>query len=138
MNPTHFLIGLLAVVSVAGSLAFAALLTQPRGPTQLGDATPAAAPAGQPDEATILARVEALRQRLISDPDDGEGWKLLGRSMLALQRYGDAVTAYSRAAQLLPNDAEVRGALLQLEERARESKAHDRPDAPSGGAGPLR
>jgi cytochrome c-type biogenesis protein CcmH len=115
MTPTHFLIVLLAVVSVAGSLAFAALLTRPQAPAQ----------AGMPDEATILARVETLRERLLADPDDGEGWKLLGRSLFVLGRYSESVMAYSRAAQLLPSDPDVRGALLQLEEKARESNAHE-------------
>ncbi len=130
MNPTHFLIALLAVVSVAGSLAFAALLTRPEAPRAVPPMSqaPGAAPTGQmPDQATILARVEALRDRLIADPDDGEGWKMLGRSMMSLGRFRDAVTAYSRAAQLLPSDPEVRGALLQLEEKARESRAHEQP-----------
>jgi cytochrome c-type biogenesis protein CcmH/NrfG len=54
---------------------------------------------------------------------------MLGRSLFALGRYGESVTAYSRAAQLLPNDPDVRGALLQLEEKARESRAHDQPGA---------
>lgn len=126
MNPTHFLIALLAVVSVAGSLAFAALLTRPQAPPMLPGTGAPSAGTQMPDEATIRARVETLRQRLIADPDDGEGWKMLGRSMMALKRWGDAVTAYSRASQLLPNDPEVRGALLQLEEKANESRAHER------------
>jgi cytochrome c-type biogenesis protein CcmH len=125
MTPTHFLIVLLAVVSVAGSLAFAALLTRPQAPALAPPATGAPPQAGMPDEATILARVETLRERLLADPDDGEGWKLLGRSLFVLGRYSESVMAYSRAAQLLPSDPDVRGALLQLEEKARESNAHE-------------
>ncbi|MEQ9640271.1 MAG: tetratricopeptide repeat protein [Alphaproteobacteria bacterium] len=133
MNPIHFLIALLAVVSVTGSLAFAALLTRPEAPAMMAPGAPPMSPGApsttgqRPDQATIVARVEALRERLVADPDDGEGWKMLGRSMMSLGRFGDAVTAYSRAAQLLPSDPEVRGALLQLEEKARESRAHEQP-----------
>lgn len=131
MNANHFLIGLLAVVSVAGSLAAAALLTRPAGfpiaPAATPTAPAATAPAGnaRPTQAEIEARVEALRQRLLADPDDGEGWKMLGRSMMAMGRLIEAVAAYSRAAQIMPNDAEVRGALIQLQNMARERGAHD-------------
>lgn len=131
MNATHFLIGLLAVVSVAGSLAAAALLTRPAGGPVLPAALPAApaatAPAndGRPTQAEIEARIEALRQRLLENPDDGEGWKMLGRSLMVMGRLIEAVAAYSRAAQIMPNDAEVRGALIQLQNMARERGAHD-------------
>lgn len=131
MNANHFLIGLLAIVSVAGSMAAAALLTRPGGMSMapaMTSATPAAtAPSSdaRPSAAEIEARVEALRQRLLDDPDDGEGWKMLGRSMMAMGRLTEAVAAYSRASQLMPNDAEVRGALTQLQNLARERGAHD-------------
>ncbi len=131
MNANNFLIGLLAVVSVAGSLAAAALLTRPTSFPITPAATPATpaatAPANntRPTQAEIEARVEALRQRLLADPDDGEGWKMLGRSMMAMGRLTEAVAAYSRASQIMPNDAEVRGALMQLQNMARERGAHD-------------
>ena len=128
MNANHFLIGLLAVVSVAGSLAAAALLTRPAGAPVMPAVAPAApAPAAdaRPTAAEIEARVEALRQRLLENPDDGEGWKMLGRSMMAMGRLTEAVAAYSRASQIMPNDAEVRGALMQLQNLARERGAHD-------------
>ena len=128
MNANHFLIGLLAVVSVAGSLAAAALLTRPPGAPVMPAVAPAApAPAAdaRPTAAEIEARVEALRQRLLENPDDGEGWKMLGRSMMAMGRLTEAVAAYSRASQIMPNDAEVRGALMQLQNLARERGAHD-------------
>src|SRR5690606_27828736 len=119
----RFLIVLLAAVSVTASMAGAALLTRPAGlvPAAGLAAAGEARQADMPDPATVLARVEALRERLTADPDDGEGWKLLGRSMIALGRLGEAVAAYSRASQLLPNDPEVRGALLRLEEIARQA-----------------
>lgn len=44
--------------------------------------------------------MESLRQRLASNPDDLNGWKMLARSQMTLQRFGDAVTSYERVMEL--------------------------------------
>jgi cytochrome c-type biogenesis protein CcmH/NrfG len=62
----------------------------------------------------VMQMVAQLEKRLQENPQDGEGWKRLGRSYMVLGRNGDAVSAYSQAAELLPNDADVRQALQQL------------------------
>ena len=80
---------------------------------------------GQPDRATIERRVAELQDRLDAEPDDLDGWKMLGRSLIALERYMEATGAWSQAAQLAPSDPEVRGALATLEDVARRSRAHD-------------
>ena len=41
--------------------------------------------------------VAKLETRLKTQPDDAQGWAMLGRSYVALQRYGDAAKAYARA-----------------------------------------
>lgn len=125
MSPTNFLIGLLAVVSVAASLAMAALLSAAQRPPPALPAVAAAPAAGEPDRATILARVTALQERLEREPDDFDGWSMLGRSLVGLGRYAEAVGAYSHAAELRPSDPGVRAALRQLDEVARERGAHD-------------
>lgn len=51
----------------------------------------------QPD---IGAMVESLAARLERQPDDVNGWKMLGRSYMTLQRFPDAVDAYQRAVEL--------------------------------------
>ena len=51
--------------------------------------------------------VERLAARLESDPDDLEGWLLLGRSHLVLQRYPEAADAFRRAAALSGGDPEI-------------------------------
>ncbi|MGE4088405.1 MAG: tetratricopeptide repeat protein [Immundisolibacter sp.] len=48
-----------------------------------------------------------LVERLKREPHDARGWVMLARSYTALGRYRDAVTAYGRAAELLPGDAGV-------------------------------
>ncbi|MGO9932970.1 MAG: tetratricopeptide repeat protein [Steroidobacteraceae bacterium] len=61
----------------------------------------AAAP--KPD---ILAMVAKLEKRLQDQPDDLQGWLMLGRSYEVLQRLDDAVTAYDHAHRL-GNSAEA-------------------------------
>ena len=51
--------------------------------------------------------VERLAARLESEPDDLEGWLLLGRSHLVLQRFPEAADAFRRAAALAGGDPEI-------------------------------
>ena len=55
----------------------------------------------------VEAMVGRLAARLDRNPDDGNGWALLGRSYVALQRYPEAAEAYARAAALLKDDADL-------------------------------
>lgn len=44
--------------------------------------------------------MESLRQRLASNPDDLNGWTMLARSQMTLQRYAEAVSSYERVMEL--------------------------------------
>jgi len=165
VSAIQFLIGLLAVVSVVASLAFAALWSglnrpaplpipsaaQARPPQAQAPAAaqqaaaaqpqqsraPAAATGAPPDRETIVGRVEALQKRLEEQPDDFDGWVMLGRSFVSLGLFLDAAGAYSQAAELRPSDPGVRVALQQLEEVARQSGVHEKTrseQAPAGTA----
>ncbi len=61
------------------------------------DAKSGAQQDGLPDMEAVLA---SLSQRLDENPDDINGWKMLARSYMTLQRYNDAVTAYERIMEL--------------------------------------
>lgn len=50
----------------------------------------------------IQAMTDKLAERLQSNPDDGEGWLMLGRSYTTLGRYPEAAAAFGRATTLLP------------------------------------
>ena len=47
--------------------------------------------------------VVQLQQRMNENPDDPEGWLILGRSLKAMQRYAEAETALANANRLLPD-----------------------------------
>lgn len=66
------------------------------------------------DAAQIQAMVAALAERLKASPADAEGWLMLGRSYTALGRYQDAATAFARAKDLLPGNADVLADLADL------------------------
>lgn len=53
----------------------------------------------------ITQMTEKLAERLRAQPDDAEGWSMLGRSSMALGRHAEALQAYDRLRQLRPDDA---------------------------------
>lgn len=55
----------------------------------------------------IKEMVQRLAERLQSNPQDGEGWLMLGRSYSVLGRYPEAAAAFGRAIGLLPPDANL-------------------------------
>jgi len=54
---------------------------------------------GQMDEL-----VAALQQRMTENPEDPEGWLILGRSLKSMQRYAEAETALTNANRMIPNN----------------------------------
>jgi cytochrome c-type biogenesis protein CcmH len=62
-------------------------------------------------EAVTAAQVEAMVGRLAArmreNPDDVEGWKMLGRSYSVLGRFAEAADAYAKAAVRAPRDAQL-------------------------------
>lgn len=57
--------------------------------------------------ATLDDAVAQLEAELQKQPNEPEGWRLLGKSYAALQRFDDAQKAFERAVQLLPTDADL-------------------------------
>ena len=66
----------------------------------------------QPAVEEMVAR---LAERLASEPDSSEGWLLLGRSYMALERYAEATDAYATAHRLLGDSAELLSDLAEAE-----------------------
>jgi cytochrome c-type biogenesis protein CcmH len=53
------------------------------------------------------ALVARLAARLKDNPEDAEGWMMLGRSYALLGRFGEASEAYAKAAARMPRDAQL-------------------------------
>lgn len=66
--------------------------------------------AGQEMESLIAT----LAARLAEDPDNRDGWLLLGRSYAQLEQFGAAAQAYRRAIALGFDDAAMQGALGEM------------------------
>lgn len=64
---------------------------------------PAPIVAGMPmDDQAILDAIEALKARLEIEPDNAEGWMLLGRTQMELGKYAEAADAFLKANELRP------------------------------------
>ena len=55
----------------------------------------------------IAAMVDQLAERMKQQPDDAKGWTMLARSYTVLGRFSDALPAYRRAIELVPNNANL-------------------------------
>ena len=74
--------------------------------------SPAAlSPQADPHAAVSAGQIEAMVERLAAkmreNPEDPDGWKLLGRSYSVLGRFADAADAYAKAAVRAPRDAQL-------------------------------
>jgi cytochrome c-type biogenesis protein CcmH len=85
---------------VAGVLYFS--LGNPSAITEMGAAHGGDLAMNDPQ---TVAMVDKLATRMQENPDDGEGWALLGRSYRALGRFDAAATAYSEASRRLAPSA---------------------------------
>jgi cytochrome c-type biogenesis protein CcmH len=51
-----------------------------------------------------IEMIKSLAARLEQNPGDGKGWAMLARAYAVLGRYKEALPAYEKAANLIPND----------------------------------
>jgi len=70
-------------------------------------ATPANPNAAQMTQQGIEANVAALAKRLEQNPNDAQGWTMLGRSYINLEKYREASDAYAKASALKTQDADI-------------------------------
>jgi cytochrome c-type biogenesis protein CcmH len=97
--------GVIAFVLVVAAGGYA-ITGEPRA---IDPAARAAAPAegGGVTREQIMAMVERLAERMKAQPDDVEGWTMLGRSYLVLEQPREAQAAFERARALKPQDPSV-------------------------------
>jgi cytochrome c-type biogenesis protein CcmH len=55
----------------------------------------------------IESMTRQLAQRLEDEPDDVEGWAMLGRSYMALQKFSESAEAWEHAAVIEPDNADI-------------------------------
>jgi len=93
-----------AVAVPVGGLALYLHLGSPEAPDRPLAARPKpavqATHAGGAGQADMGGMVERLAERLKEDPEDAEGWLMLGRSYRVMERFDGAAEAYGRAVQL--------------------------------------
>ena len=78
--------------------------------------------------AQIEAMVQKLAERLQKEPEDLEGWKMLGKSYTVLGRFGEAANAYSKAAIRAPRDPQVLADLADALAMARGQNMQGEPE----------
>jgi cytochrome c-type biogenesis protein CcmH len=76
----------------------------------------------------VEAMVERLATRLKDNPDDVEGWKMLGRSYSVLGRFPQAADAYAKAAARAPRDAQLLVDLADALAMARGERLEGEPE----------
>lgn len=99
-----------AWIALAGAPALVAVGYVLTGNTGAKLAASAAAAREAPhgaDKARMAVTADLLAARLRDNPEDGEGWAMLGRSLAALGRFGEAGEALGEAARRLPGNASV-------------------------------
>ena len=69
--------------------------------------SPATQPGGPMSDQQIAANVEKLAKKLEQNPNDAQGWLMLARSYVSMERFAEAASAYEHATQLNANDASV-------------------------------
>ena len=93
------------VVTVAGYARLGSPTKLALGPESSAAAAKQDAQQFTPEQ--IAGMVDRLAERMKTEPDNADGWLLLGRSRLGLGQYPQAVEAYRMAAKLRSNDADV-------------------------------
>ncbi len=88
------------LVAVAGYLSY-------RHPDAWRPGAAQAAPDAATPQAQIAAMVGRLEERLKQQPDDAQGWSMLGRSYNVLGRYAEADAAFRKVIALRPTDAQA-------------------------------
>ena len=100
--PAHGMAVAVAVMVPVCSLAFYLWLGSPHGLDPRPPPRDAAAGAGPAPP--VEAMVASLAAKLAGDPGDADGWLLLARSQVALERFDDALAGFERAHALLGDE----------------------------------
>lgn len=95
------------------------------GRPDLIDAPPVVS--GKTDPGSLQESVAKLTERLQRNPDDVQGWLLLGRSQQALGEYAEALAAYEKAQALRKDDPDIQALRAGTIARMQDNSLRGRP-----------
>jgi cytochrome c-type biogenesis protein CcmH len=95
----------IALLLPASAILLYRYVGEPRALDASAIANPEQAPADHGEN--IDAAISGLVSKLKQNPDDAEGWALLGRAYKATQRFAESRDAFKHAYALAPKDADV-------------------------------
>ena len=99
----------------------------PRGVPSQAASTGNAAPQEQGGMPSIEEMVSGLAKRLESNPEDGTGWMMLGRSYTVLGRLEEAESALEKSVQLLPDEPDALAAYAEVLGRRNNNDLRGKP-----------
>ena len=76
-------------------------------PVKPAPQSPAQQTAHSDEQGQMDDLVASLQQRMVENPEDPEGWLILGRSLKTMQRYAEAEEALSNANRLVPDNPSI-------------------------------
>lgn len=82
----------------------------------------------QQDAPDVMELVKKLEEQLAKEPNDAEGWFMLGRTYSVMQRQDDAIKAYEKSNQLQPNQPRVLLFLADLHALKQKGDMQGKPD----------
>jgi cytochrome c-type biogenesis protein CcmH len=109
-RPAYAVALAIPVIAVALYLQIGNPRLSPQGRPQSLAESPAAE-SSQPDsqmtQQNVEANVASLAKRLEQNPNDVQGWTMLGRSYTSMEKYEEASNAYAKATSLKSDDADL-------------------------------
>jgi cytochrome c-type biogenesis protein CcmH len=96
---------LVAAVPAAAGLIYVLLGNPAAVNAPAASAAPAGHGQGEATDPQIVAMIDRLAEKMKANPDDPNGWVLLGRSYFKLGRYEDSTAAFAEAAKRMPANA---------------------------------
>jgi cytochrome c-type biogenesis protein CcmH len=108
------ILGSVNLYNMMGSPDMPSVVSQPAAPAAQQAEAPAAAPqAASNSPGQVDAMVAKLQARLASNPNDAEGWRMLGWSQFNLQHYPESADAYAKALALDPTNTDYKSAYAE-------------------------
>ena len=95
---------------------------------EVARATPVPAAHDAPGKPSIDDLVASLARRLQADPNNVQGWVMLGRSYESMERHAEARDAFAAAARLTPGDPEILTRLAEATALANGGDLSGRPE----------